>query len=77
MSAGIIERAFQLARSGDYSSMEDLKRRLAREGYEAVSAHLSGRLTRDQLTGMMAEAARRSAAAERVPASPPATRLGT
>jgi hypothetical protein len=57
MSVGIIERAFQLARSGEYRSMEDVRRRLAREGYESVSAHLGGRLIKDQLMGMMAEAA--------------------
>jgi hypothetical protein len=43
----IIERAFQLA--PECGSIEELKRKLAREGYFQVNAHLSGRQIRSQL----------------------------
>ena len=57
MTVGVIERAFELARSGEYRSLEELKRRLSREGYESVASHLAGRLTKGQLTAMMTAAA--------------------
>ena len=41
----IIERAFELADSGQLQTMEQLSRQLVREGYEAVHLHLSGRST--------------------------------
>lgn len=69
MSVGIIERAFELARSGEYRSLDELKRRLAREGYEAVAAHLAGRMIKGQLTAMMNAAALPPAAIDRGPAS--------
>ena len=43
----IIERAFQLA--GECVSIDELKRRLMREGYLQVNAHLSGRQIRKDL----------------------------
>jgi len=43
----IIERAFQLA--PECGSIDELKRKLAREGYFQVNAHLSGRHIRSQL----------------------------
>ena len=39
---GIIERAFELARSGDYPTVSELKRRIRSEGYVAVDSHLHG-----------------------------------
>jgi hypothetical protein len=44
MSGGpsIIERAFELARSGAYSSNEHIIKQLKSERYESVEQHLSG-----------------------------------
>ena len=47
----IIERAFQLA--PECGSIDELKRKLAREGYFQVNAHLSGRHIRSQLHGRL------------------------
>jgi hypothetical protein len=44
-----IARAFELARSGICKDIDDLGRKLAREGYSGVTAHLSGRSLRRQL----------------------------
>ena len=37
-----VERAYQLARSGDCRTIDDIRRRLTGERYESVQAHLSG-----------------------------------
>jgi hypothetical protein len=37
----IIERAFELARSGAYESSESITKQLKKERYEAVEQHLS------------------------------------
>lgn len=37
----IIERAYQLARSGEFKEMRDLERRLRAEHFEAVPQHLN------------------------------------
>jgi hypothetical protein len=58
MKAGIIERAFELARSGEFQTLEEVKRRLGREGYASVSSHLGGKQTRSQLSNMIADAKR-------------------
>jgi hypothetical protein len=42
-----IERAFELAKSGQYVSVAEIKRRLLAEGYSA--GHIEGRQLRDQL----------------------------
>ena len=44
----IIERAFQLA--AESASVEEVKRKLRREGYFQVEAHLSGRRIRAEIT---------------------------
>ena len=56
MSGATIERAFQLARSGECRTLDDLKRRLRRERCESVDFHLAGKLTKAQLTALMAAA---------------------
>ena len=56
MSGATIERAFQLARSGECRTLDDLKRRLRRERCESVDFHLAGKLTKSQLTALMAGA---------------------
>ncbi len=38
----LIERAFELARSGSCRSVAEVAARLKRENYEAVDAHLAG-----------------------------------
>ncbi len=43
----IIERAFQLA--ADSGSVDEVKRKLRREGYFQVEAHLSGRQIRAEV----------------------------
>ena len=53
MSPGVIERAYQLAQSGECRNLEEIKRRLGQEGYDSVSFHLAGKLTKDQLKGLM------------------------
>ncbi len=37
-----VERAFQLAQSGDYDRITDISNRLKKEGYEYAQSHLSG-----------------------------------
>lgn len=51
-----IERAFALARSGECRTLPELKQRLRRERLESVDFHLAGKLTRAQLTELMARA---------------------
>jgi len=50
-SANVIERAFQLA--PECGSLGELKRRLIREGYFQVEAHLSGRQIKSQITPLL------------------------
>ena len=46
---GTVERAFQLARSGECGGIGDIKDRLRCEAYDDVAAHLQGPFTRKQL----------------------------
>jgi hypothetical protein len=46
-----LERAFQLARSGDYFSVDDIKRRLSAEGYSI--AQVAGPTLRKQLHALI------------------------
>lgn len=45
----LIERAFQLARSGACGSLTEIARALRTEGYRNVPAHLEGKAIRDEL----------------------------
>jgi len=45
----IVERAFEIAKEGGFTSWEKLEAQLSREGYENVSAHLRSKTLRDQL----------------------------
>ena len=47
----IIERAFQLA--AESGSIDEVKRKLQREGYFHVEAHLSGRQIRSEINGRL------------------------
>ena len=44
-----VERAYQLAREGPSTSLDDSRRQLERERYASVNAHLSGPTLRRQL----------------------------
>ncbi|MGQ0558816.1 MAG: hypothetical protein ACT4OE_04410 [Sphingosinicella sp.] len=55
MRESIIERAFSLARTGECQTVQDIRRRLSREGFEATDAHLSGKLIREQLSAIIAQ----------------------
>ncbi len=48
-----VERAFQLAGSGECHSIMDIKRRLVLEGYVQVELHLGGALIKKQLRQAM------------------------
>jgi len=58
-SPHILERAFELARSGAYDDVQTIRLALAREGYEGVSAHLAGRVLVMQLRATCLAARRR------------------
>ena len=55
----LIERAYQLARTGAFMTCRAVADRLKREGYgvTAVAIHLQGRAIRDDLTRICREAA--------------------
>ena len=57
-SSNLLERAFELSSSGDCKDVVDLERRLKREGYEGVTAHLSGKSLRRQLADAIRQAGR-------------------
>jgi hypothetical protein len=48
--ASIIERAFELARSGKIPSVDELIRKLKRERYDLVEAHIAAGLRRELRT---------------------------
>ncbi len=47
----VLERAFQLAKSGSYTSVADIKKRLSVEGYGV--AQLTGRVLTKQLNALI------------------------
>jgi hypothetical protein len=49
MTTNTVERALQLARSGEFSTLEEVVRRLKQEGLSNVEAHTSGPSIRAQL----------------------------
>jgi hypothetical protein len=51
-----IERAFELARSGECQDMRELEQKLKREGFTNVLSHLSGPSIRRQINDLMAKA---------------------
>ncbi|TPG40513.1 hypothetical protein EAH79_11435 [Sphingomonas koreensis] len=48
-----IERAFELARTRQCRTIDDIRRKLTSEGYEAASQHLSGATIRRQLQAVI------------------------
>jgi hypothetical protein len=53
-----IERAFQLARSGNCHSVEDIRRALTAECFSSVGSHMSGSSLLKQLRAEMARCSR-------------------
>ena len=51
-----VERAYELAESGGFTSVGDLKKRLKAEGCIAVDAQLAGRMIQGQLRAICLEA---------------------
>ena len=51
-----LERAFALARSGDYASVNDIRLQLKRERFDHVDAHLVGPSLTRQLRALCDEA---------------------
>ena len=49
MEPGVIERAFEIARAGNGTNIDEIAIKLSREGYLNTFAHLSGSLIRRQL----------------------------
>lgn len=56
MRVTTLERAFELARTGRFSSVQDIKRALDGEGYTDARAQLEGRSLRGQLKQLISEA---------------------
>lgn len=52
----LLERAFVLARSGEYATVNDLRIRLRAERFEQVDAHLSSPTLARQLRTLCTEA---------------------
>jgi hypothetical protein len=50
-----VVQAFALARSGRFSSVEEIERELRKEGFHSVQQHLSGPTLRQQLRELIAE----------------------
>jgi hypothetical protein len=48
-----IERAYQLARTGEYASVSDLKKQLSRESYGDAEAQLYGPMIKSELQKLM------------------------
>ena len=51
----ILVRAFELARSGDYGTLTELRRGLSREGYAAMDMRLDAPTVRRQLRELCRE----------------------
>jgi hypothetical protein len=52
----LLERAFELAATGEYSTVTQIRFALRKEGYEAVEPQLVGPMVRRQLRSLMDEA---------------------
>jgi hypothetical protein len=52
----VIERAFQVAKSGKVANIAELRAQLAKEGYSNVAMALTGRALGQQISRMIIEA---------------------
>jgi hypothetical protein len=50
---GTIERALEIAASGECRTIDDVRRRLSAERYMNIDAHLAGKAIRGQLRALM------------------------
>jgi hypothetical protein len=57
-----LERAFQLAKSGDCASVAQIRERLKKEGYSDWQSHTKGPSIRAQLNALCAEAVKAKSA---------------
>ena len=64
-----LERAFTLARSGDYESVNHIRQQLKKERYDQVEAHLAGHSINRELRALCEAARRERPAAPDVPLS--------
>jgi uncharacterized protein with von Willebrand factor type A (vWA) domain len=51
-----LERAFELARSGECATVSDIRERLKREGFDSVAGQVSGRSLTEDLRRLCREA---------------------
>lgn len=54
----ILERAFELAESGDYATLAAIRIQLNKEHFPQVQEHLEGASSRKQLTALIRASAR-------------------
>lgn len=52
----VVERALEMARSGNYKAVVAIERRLQKDGYNNVQQHLHGRFIRRQILDAMKHA---------------------
>ena len=52
----VVERAFQLARSGQFRNLPEIRLRLHAEGYDGITAHLGGPSIKKQITSLCSSA---------------------
>jgi hypothetical protein len=52
-TAGTVERAYQLARSGQCRTIDEIVKRLTKERFDSPQAHLAGQGLRAQLRALM------------------------
>lgn len=53
---GVVERAFEIAKSGKAANIAELRKQLTAEGYSNNAQFLAGRSLSNQLTRMITEA---------------------
>ncbi|HEX8445855.1 MAG TPA: hypothetical protein VF649_04500 [Sphingomonas sp.] len=58
-SSTLLERAFELARNGGCTNIDDIVRKLKSENYDQVDAHMAGSQIRRQLRQEFQDARRR------------------
>lgn len=51
----LLERAFQIARNGAVTSVDDIQRKLGAEGYANVASHFASPSLRKQLKALIVE----------------------
>ena len=67
---GVVERAFEIARSGVVADTSELREQLAAEGYAETILSLAGRSISTQLSRMITEARLSGSGLPRAPAAP-------